>query len=682
MQQLPPALQLHVLSFLPPNDRALSGRLVSPDAAAGLSEPQHCTAFLSQPLPPHAVPWAVEAGQQHVRQLPFRHKLQLLCTAAASGSEVNLEVALALLQPSVFPGMLEGQWRKWSQRYAQHDPGEAAIKADRPQLVGWLLRHCPGLLHPNRMLEVAAWHCDLTGLQAVWEGVQSHPSNSGPEVYRPVLHQGVLDAAANSPSPDGVAKLAWLVEAGGWRCTPTRNTAAAAASSSGYLSRLRWLQERGCPMRGEGFVQCVLENAHLPALQWLVEEAGCELLVQGGNGSSEEEEEEHEESIASILYGQMAFPEAIPCHSREDEAGNEWEPLLMAAAKGPDGVAVLSWLQEQGAPPFGGDKRLTRRVLGAAVEAGRLETVRHVLSVLGQGSTPAMDDGGRAAVLSGSVPVAECLHQAGLVFDGSCYSGAAYGGVALVRWLASEARVPAAELRGYELGSLARRWPRKSPKDSRDLLQAVQLLVEQAGFCDWEGFFESAHWREVVRRGDLALLQYLLLQRPGYGLGGGALEDATEAGCEPLLEWLVEQHPGCLFGPWKKSSPHCKAAGHGDRATLNTLQQLGVPWGADSVVQEAVVDGAAGPVLRWLVEQGAPVSSREAAMEAVLVVYGGELGGEERAWLRGLTAAQAAAAAEAAAAAVGELGDDWDDDEWEEEEVDETEEEGEDEGDV
>lgn len=88
---LPGALQLHILSRLPPNDRALSGRLVSPDAANGLSGPQHCTASLSQPLPRHAAARAVDAGLQHVRQVPFRHKLRLLCTAATSSSETNMD---------------------------------------------------------------------------------------------------------------------------------------------------------------------------------------------------------------------------------------------------------------------------------------------------------------------------------------------------------------------------------------------------------------------------------------------------------------------------------------------------------------------------------------------------------------------------------------------------------------
>ncbi len=53
-RQLPTALQLHILYLLPPNERALSGRLVSPEARDGLTGPQHCTAFLSQPLPRYA----------------------------------------------------------------------------------------------------------------------------------------------------------------------------------------------------------------------------------------------------------------------------------------------------------------------------------------------------------------------------------------------------------------------------------------------------------------------------------------------------------------------------------------------------------------------------------------------------------------------------------------------------
>lgn len=56
LPQLPPELQLHILSFLPPNERALTGRHVCSDAADGLGGPDSCTARLSQPLQAHAAP--------------------------------------------------------------------------------------------------------------------------------------------------------------------------------------------------------------------------------------------------------------------------------------------------------------------------------------------------------------------------------------------------------------------------------------------------------------------------------------------------------------------------------------------------------------------------------------------------------------------------------------------------
>ncbi len=285
-QCLPPALQLHILSFLPPNDRALSGRLVSPDAAAGLSQDPTCTASLSQPLPPHAVPWAVEAGQQHVRQLPFRHKLQLLCTAAASGSETNLEVALALLQPSVFPELLQttggyhypgsvtvcggtNGYLASRSRLNYWDAGVAAVKAGHPQLLGWLLRHCPGFVHMEQVLEAAAEHSSLAALQAVCTALQGHGGSCHAD-------SRVLYAAASSPTPDALAKMEWLVSVCG---APLSISAAAAAARSGDLSRLRWLREQGCPVFKTEVLASALEHTDLAVARWLVDEAGCELLA-------------------------------------------------------------------------------------------------------------------------------------------------------------------------------------------------------------------------------------------------------------------------------------------------------------------------------------------------------------------------------------------------------------------
>ncbi len=243
-RQLPPALQLHILSFLPANDRALSGRLVSPDAAAALTGPDHCTASLSQPLPPHAAPWAVEATQLHLRQLPFRHKLQPLCTAAASGSEVNLEVALSLLRPSVFSELWYAGGGMWS---PYNDPGVAAVEAGHPQLLGWLLDRCPGLVNPDRVLSAVAQHCDLAGLQAAWELLRlPRVSTTLISGWRPATRtSAALAAAAGSATPDAVAKMEWLMSKINWG-----PEAAAAAARSGDLGRLRWLRDGGCPMGG------------------------------------------------------------------------------------------------------------------------------------------------------------------------------------------------------------------------------------------------------------------------------------------------------------------------------------------------------------------------------------------------------------------------------------------------
>lgn len=73
---------------------------------------------------------------------------------------------------------------------------------------------------------------------------------------------------------------------------------------------------------------------------------------------------------------------------------------------------------------------------------------------------------------------------------------------------------------------------------------------------------------------------------------------ATVGGCEVLLEWMLQEHPGCFAG----ISPYCTAAAKGDRGTLEALRRLGVPWRPHGTVAAAMCDGAGWPALRWLVE--------------------------------------------------------------------------------
>ncbi len=290
-RQLPLALQLHILSLLTPNERALSGRLLCRDMCNALNEQDSCTASLSQPLPPHVVAWAPAAAQHHLQQLPFQHKLRLLCTAAASGCEANLELALAWLRPSIFPEVLHRAYTGRRGHCAPPDPGEAAVKAGHLQVLGWLLRHCPGLVRPHGVLVAAAKHCDLAGLQAAWKALESVDL---------ALGHGILDAAVG---PAAVEKVEWVLSHSNRRCSLAPGTAVAAVHS-GDLGRLRWLRDRGCPVGCMAALKCALEHAELAVAQWLVDEAGCKLPGAGSDSKS-------------------------------------WIFLAQKAARGPDGVAKL-----------------------------------------------------------------------------------------------------------------------------------------------------------------------------------------------------------------------------------------------------------------------------------------------------------------------------------------------------
>ncbi len=633
-RRLPTAVQLHVLSLLPTNDRALSGRMVCKGAAADASDAAMRTATLSHTLPTHAVPWAVEAGQEHVQQLPFRHKLQLLCTAAASGSVTNLEVALAVLQPSLFPDALQERPSCWKWSDTCSDLGEVAIKAGHPHLLGWLLRHCPAsLLLPDRVLTTAATHCSLADLQAAWKEIQAslarteliEPENTVCSHRRNSIHvsldQAVLDAAAASVTPDAVAKMEWLLDAGNPNCRLTADTAAAAARS-GDLGRLRWLRDQGCPMGGEGQTVLVsaLRYADLTVTRWLVDDAECKL------------------------------PEA---------AGKGWRRIVQAASWSLlDGVAKLKWLRLRGAPGRLGRGWLDNTALWA-VHAGLGDVVHYLLQGKKLHTALQADPGvwQHMATQSRSIPLAESLRQAGLAYTRAAYVGAAKrGDLAMVQWLAREAGVYDAEKPMWDAVILIRRWPEETAADNRSLLQAVQWVYEEAGRRAQAQAKDGEHVAAApsvaldriiamqatlcaMQRGDTALLQYLtehgVVPVPRDGTARELLTSAVATGCEAAVRWLAQQ-PGCF----DESAPghlYTCAAGNGDRATLLVLQGLGVRWGRGDSLVSAVRQGCVMPALRWLVERGMEIGDAEALEEALVsAVQGGEMTEEAAFLLRGI----------------------------------------------
>ncbi len=133
-----------------------------------------------------------------------------------------------MLQPSFF----HEQFRQLLGRrpHCCPDPGLAAVEAGHPQLLGWLLRHCPGLLDTQRVFEAAAKHSSLAGLQLAWAVLKFGASG--------VSMQRLLDLAAQSTSSDAVAKMEWLLQAGHLRRKLGKSTAVA-ASRSGDVGRLR-----------------------------------------------------------------------------------------------------------------------------------------------------------------------------------------------------------------------------------------------------------------------------------------------------------------------------------------------------------------------------------------------------------------------------------------------------------
>ncbi len=437
---------------------------------------------------------------------------------------------------------------------------------------------------------------------ALRHGLSSSTTTSSGTALRAVLDQGVLDAAAGSATPDAVAKMEWVLGAAGGGSRSLRISTAREAMRVGDVGRLRWLLERGCPFFNPTSFDCTgrygalrhaMQHACLAAVQWLVDEAGCEL------------------------------PAAHTADLRD--AWTTWHELMEAAAKSPDAVAKWRWMQDRGAPSLLDAAEAVAHELGAAATGeDQVEVMRHLVSVIAPSRVLVVDPPNDEKVMCFSVPMAECLHKAGFPLTVQAYVWAAwYGNLALVRWLACEAGVSAVEATMFDLADMVYEWPCDTAAHNRDLLEAVQLLAA-AGFNKWSPC-DAELVGEAAKRGNLALVQYLLQQQPGLLLADGAAaelwEGAVEGGCEAVLEWLAGQVEGRGGSPgnhhWHGGSLYVCPAMRGDRATLEALRRLGVPWGAEDVAVRAMRAECPLPVLQWLVRQGAPAGSVEELREAL-----------------------------------------------------------------
>ncbi len=556
--EVPPELITAVLSRLPPNEVALSARRTCRAAAQHFAEEHHRTAAIGQPLPPHAASGPLEeAAEGAFRGLTFTNKLRTLSVAAASGSVANLEAAWRLLQPCLFPALLQTTF--YLQRLPEvDDPGTAAAKRGHISALAWLLARCPGLVDCSRTLVAAAEHCPLPQLQEAW-GLLSAADSS----LR--LDDAVLGAAAESAMPNGaVAKMKWLLQQG--ECSLTVGTAAAAARC-GDLARLRWLRERGCPFDSREVLGAALANADLSVVAWLVDEAGCPL----------------------------------PAGAGPQDAGASAAFVTAAAASG--NVAKLRWLQARGVellPALTGGPW----AMQAAAQSGSLAAVKFLHGLGGDGVLSARVIA--AAAASGSLDVAAYLLNAGCpVHDRTWTRVGLVGDVAMARWLVEAAHLPVDDVPVWD--DVLRMWPEWRAAQRRQLLEVVRLVAPPGGSADER--MQRCAMHHAACRGHVGLMRYLH-EELGAELRPEVLVDAADGGCEATIGWLVER--GCGAGAAEQlDGCYVNAAANGDLAALACLRRLGVPWSEGLLVKAVRQREVPLPVVQWLWGQGARVGRRE-----------------------------------------------------------------------
>ncbi len=560
---LPMDLILRALEALEPNDMAINVRLVSKDIYSRFSQPLHCTARFSMSLPQSASDAAWQPHlQQAFRQLPFRVKGNTLAAAARSGSEVNLELAWRLVQPSV---SLIG----FGTTHLE-SPGAAAIRSGHLHLLPWLAHHgCLGI--PRDTLAAALERCSLPEVQRVWEllGCGGEP-HGGISLHR---HWELARVAARSAGPD-TSKLSWLLSGvlgpATQQHTPdVLDGAAVGAAASGKLDVLRWLWgQQGLDVMltggegpsffsGEGVMRretlcgrlliSALRHDHVAVAEWVVDEVGCPLPL------------EQEQQV---------------------ERGLVWG----AAGCGGSGEAVR-WLLNRGMP-------VHVEGLWSAARAGPLETVRLLHEDHG---LPLTERVFGAAARSRNVPTATWLLQAGCPMDQGAYLDAARAGdTAMLRWLAHESGCPWGS---STLSGVISVWPSDAGSTSR--LEATVRELVAAG-CPPGGYTNAAgSVGSAACKGHLALARYLR-EELGVAFAPGTLAQAAAGGCEPVLEWLLGA--GCSRGG---RQAYIYAGLVGDVDTMACLRRLGVPWGK-GMLKRALHREVPLPAVRWLVEQGAP----------------------------------------------------------------------------
>ncbi|GLC49940.1 hypothetical protein PLESTB_000325200 [Pleodorina starrii] len=444
-----PGIVACIAHHLPANEVASTLRLM--DKTTSQQFAYHKTLRLSLPSPIHVFRerWGRPGA---FRAMSRKQRLQLLCLTAASGSVANLEVALAnaglalrreLLEAAAAAGQLDmckmlrdrgclwgdslGAAAKAGHRHVcewmlasgcplDRDVVRSAAQGGQEDLMQWLLTELQG--RPNdgafglcrSLLMAAAEYLSLEALQRLWQQLMAGHHGSKLQQQLEQLNQvdrgSILEAAAESTTPDWQAKVEWLEGLGYPRTAWAGNGDAAVA-------RLQWLRGRGYPLQAT-VIHAAIPVGNLAALRFLVEQAGMRLTV-----------DEFLVKIAA-LQGHLAVLQYLHASGLLVNTRSVAE----AAARGGH-LPLVAWaVEDLGVAPADDAASL----LDCAAASGNLELMTW-LHVRGWALGPTAIPNG---AVRGCEEALEWLVERGCPFplDGGAYLGAAFNGdLAMLRCL-------------------------------------------------------------------------------------------------------------------------------------------------------------------------------------------------------------------------------------------------------
>ncbi|PNG99188.1 hypothetical protein TSOC_015038 [Tetrabaena socialis] len=370
-----PSVVQRLAELLPPNEVALTLRLVDKATAQQLCGPQHATVHLSQPVP-HRDFVRRWAGPGAMRCLTRKQRLSLRCLVARSGSIANLEVLLA---GDEAPDPRNG------------DVLIAAAGAGQKAVVEWL-----SIQHPfmEEVVELQRPLCGLLLETGWWD-------EDGDLYGR--FHGAAFAAAPAAAEKGHVGLMEWLLSYGG-NCRDVRLLEGAAAGldlptlrrlkpdhfrfrhapeapasdTADWQAKVNWLLVQQCPLRAEVCEAVAsrpdalprLQRGNVEALQYVLDQSAEVAGVEAEEDEDVEvevEEEEEEEPcncwLRAAAGGHVAVMELLHTHGVPIDR----RATLKAAMGGH--LPALAWLVER----LGAATALTAAVFAAAASSGRME---------------------------------------------------------------------------------------------------------------------------------------------------------------------------------------------------------------------------------------------------------------------------------------------------------------------